>query len=104
MTPARAYSGDMADELIHDTERHRYLMRRDGALITAADYVQRDNSIAFTHTFTDPKLRGKGFADQLVTFAVDDIENTTPYRVVPMCAYVAKWFEDHPERASLLTR
>ena len=94
----------MAHELIHDTERHRYLLRVDGALVSAADYVARPGSISFTHTFTDPKQRGHGFAGEVVQFAIDDVEQNSADRVIPMCWYVAKWFDEHPERAGLLTR
>jgi predicted GNAT family acetyltransferase len=94
----------MAHELIHDTEANRYVLRVDGALVSAADYVVRDNSISFNHTFTDPKLRGSGYANEVVTFAVDDVEKNTSYRVVPMCWYVGQWFDEHPERAGLLER
>ncbi|PPF80563.1 GNAT family N-acetyltransferase [Subtercola sp. Z020] len=94
----------MARELLNDTEHQRYMLRIDGALVSAADYVLRDNSISFTHTFTDPKRRSQGFANEVVTFAVDDVEQNTTHRVVPMCWYVGQWFDQHPERAGLLTR
>ena len=94
----------MAREFQHDTEQHRYILRVDGALVSAVDYVVNDGMISFTHTFTNPKQRGKGLAGEIVQFAVDDVEANTDYRVVPMCWYVGKWFEEHPERAGLLAR
>ncbi|MGD8165674.1 GNAT family N-acetyltransferase [Herbiconiux sp. P16] len=94
----------MAREFSHDAEQHRYSLRVDGALASAVDYVVNDDIISFTHTFTDPKKRGQGLAGEIVTFAIDDVETTTPYRVVPMCWYVGQWFDRHPERAGLLTR
>ncbi|MFB2596946.1 GNAT family N-acetyltransferase [Herbiconiux sp. P17] len=94
----------MAREFSHDAEQHRYSLRVDGALASAVDYVVNDDTISFTHTFTDPKKRGQGLAGEIVTFAIDDVETTTPYRVVPMCWYVGQWFDRHPERAGLLTR
>jgi predicted GNAT family acetyltransferase len=94
----------MAGELIHDVDQHRYVLRVDGALVSAVDYVVNDDHISFTHTFTDPKRRGNGYAGEVVAFAVDDVENSTPYRIVPMCWYVGQWFDAHPDRAALLTR
>jgi predicted GNAT family acetyltransferase len=94
----------MAREFSHDAEQHRYSLRVDGAMASAVDYVVNDGTISFTHTFTDPKKRGQGLAGEIVTFAVDDVEATTDYRVVPMCWYVGQWFDRHPERAGLLTR
>ena len=94
----------MARELVHNTERQRYELRVDGALVSAADYVKRDESISFNHTFTDPKQRGHGYAGEVVSFAIDDVQQNTALRVIPMCWYVGQWFDEHPERAALLTR
>jgi predicted GNAT family acetyltransferase len=54
------------------------------------------------HTVTIPRFRGKGYADQVVTFAVDDIERRGAGPISPTCWYVSDWFGRHPERASLL--
>lgn len=94
----------MARELVHDPAQRRYSLRIDGALVSAVDYVLNENHISFTHTFTDPRKRGQGLAAEVVQFAVDDVDTTTPYRIVPMCWYVAQWFDAHPDRAGLLTR
>ena len=93
----------MSSELSHDTEAHRYTLKIDGKLVSAADYTVNGDRISFTHTFTDPRQRGSGYAAQVVDFAIADIEQNRPdAKVVPMCWYVAKWFEEHPEKAGLL--
>ena len=94
----------MAREFSHDEDAHRYVLRVDGALVSAVDYVVNDNHISFTHTFTDPKQRGHGYAGEIVSYAVDDVEQNSGNRIVPMCWYVGKWFDEHPERAGLLER
>ncbi|MEP6478706.1 MAG: GNAT family N-acetyltransferase [Rhodoglobus sp.] len=94
----------MPTELAHEADASRYTLRIDGDLVAAADYTVNGTSISFTHTFTSPPLRGRGYAGQVVSFAMDDVEKTTDYRVVPMCWYVGQWFDAHPERAGLLTR
>lgn len=94
----------MTRKLVHETDAHRYTLRIDGDLVAAADYTVNGNAVSFTHTFTSPMLRGKGYAAEVVTFAIDDVESTTTLRVVPMCWYVGKWFDENPERAGLLTR
>ena len=45
-----------------------------------------------------------GLAEQVVTFAMDDVERNSTRRVVPMCWFVGKWFDEHPEKADLLSR
>jgi len=93
----------VSSELSHDTEAHRYTLKIDGKLVSAADYTVNGDRISFTHTFTDPRQRGSGYAAQVVDFAIADIEQNRPdAKVVPMCWYVAKWFEEHPEKAGLL--
>ncbi|MBX3079201.1 MAG: N-acetyltransferase [Cryobacterium sp.] len=94
----------MGKELANEPDNNRYTLRIDGEMASAVDYRVSGNSISFTHTFTDPKRRGQGLAGEIVEFAVDDVESTTEYRIVPMCWYVGEWFDKHPERAELLTR
>jgi uncharacterized protein len=94
----------MTTTLTHEADANRYVMKIDDELVAVADYTINGTAISFNHTFTNPKLRGHGYAGEVVEFAVNDVEETSDRRVVPMCWYVAKWFDEHPERAGLLTR
>ncbi len=88
----------------HEKDASRYVMSVDGLLVAIADYRLNGGSISFNHTFTQPAHRGKGYASQLVKFAMDDVEANTAKRVLPMCWYVAEWFDANPNRAELLSR
>lgn len=94
----------MANEFALEPDARRYTMRVDGQLACVLDYSINGNAMALTRTYTQPPLRGHGYAAELVKYAIDDIEATTAYRVVPTCWYVGEWFEKHPERADLLER
>lgn len=94
----------MSREFAHEPDAQRYAMHLDGALVAVLDYRVNGAQISFNHTFTNPQHRGKGFAGELVEFAVNDVEATTDLKVVPMCWYVGHWFDAHPERAALLSR
>ncbi|WP_066520598.1 GNAT family N-acetyltransferase [Curtobacterium ammoniigenes] len=94
----------MAIEFRNETDQSRYAMYVDGNLVSVADYRINGDSIAFPHTYTVPTFRGKGYAADVVGFAIDDVEENSARRVVPMCWYVGKWFDEHPDRAGLLTR
>lgn len=94
----------MTTEIRHEPDNKRYALLLDGQLAAVADYRINENSISIHRTFTQPHHRGKGLAAQVVEFAVNDIEATSERRIVPMCWYVADWFERHPERAGLLDR
>ena len=88
----------------HQVDASRYVMTIDGELAAVADYRINGDAISFNHTFTNPKLRGNGYAGEVVEFAMNDVEKTSKRHVVPMCWYVGKWFDEHPDRAELLTR
>lgn len=94
----------MVKTLQHEPDESRYTLLIDGKLIALADYRLNANQISFNHTYTQPSHRGQGYANEVVDFAMDDVESTTDLRVVPMCWYVSKWFDDNPSRAGLLTR
>lgn len=94
----------MASEITHEPDARRYALRIDGQLICVLDYSVNGRAISFTRTFTQPTHRGHGLAAELLAFAVDDVEATTELHIVPMCWYVADWFDAHPDRASLLSR
>jgi len=88
----------------HEPDAARYVLRIDGAIAAVADYRINGSAISFNHTYTAPHLRGKGYAGEVVEFAVDDVERTSDRRIVPMCWYVGEWFDKNPDRAGLLTR
>ncbi len=94
----------MTATFAHEADASRYAMHLDGSLVAVLDYRTNGGQISFNHTFTNPQHRGKGYAGQLVEFAVNDVEANTDYSIVPMCWYVGDWFAAHPERAGLLSR
>lgn len=94
----------MAKQFAHEPEAGRYVLRDGTELLSTADYRINGNQISFHHTYTNPTYRGKGLAGEVVEYAVNDVETSTTYRVVPMCWYVGKWFDEHPDRADLLDR
>ena len=94
----------MDKQFSHEPDAARYVLRIDGAIAAVADYRINGSAISFNHTYTAPHLRGKGYAGEVVEFAVDDVERTSDRRIVPMCWYVGEWFDKNPDRAGLLTR
>lgn len=94
----------MNKEFAHEPEANRYVLRIDGEITAVVDYSVLGKAISFHRTYTAPPQRGHGYAGEIVEFAVDDVEKTTDFHVVPMCWYVAEWFDTHKDRAELLTR
>ena len=91
-------------QLSHDPDAQRYVLRIDDTIVAVADYNVNGNQISFHHTFTNPNYRNKGYAAQVVEFAIADVEKNSTYRVVPMCWYVADWFDAHSDKRELLSR
>ena len=94
----------MTKVITHEPDASRYTLTVDGQVLALADYRINGNSISFNHTYTQPSHRGQGLAVEVVDYAMNDVESNSTRRVVPMCWYVAQWFDDHPERAALLSR
>ena len=94
----------MTKNLTHEPDARRYVLRIDDQIVAVADYRVNGSAISFNHTYTAPHLRGRGYAGEVVQFAVDDVEKNSDRHIVPMCWYVGEWFDKHPERAGLLTR
>ena len=102
--PSRARTLVSVKEFSHEQDAHRYVLRIDGAIVAVVDYAINGNQISFRHTFTNPAHRNKGYAAEVVEFAVDDVDRNSSYRVIPMCWYVADWFALHKDRQALLRR
>ncbi|MCM6764231.1 N-acetyltransferase [Rathayibacter sp. ZW T2_19] len=94
----------MAQEFRRADDASRYELHQDGALVGVLDYRENDEAVSLVRSFTSPPFRGRGLAGELVAFAVADIESSGERRVVPLCWYVGQWFDEHPEKAHLLTR
>ena len=94
----------MTKTFANETDANRYVLRDGDELLAVLDYASNGQAISLTRAFTSPAHRGRGLAAEIVEHAVDDIEQASELRVIPMCWYVGEWFDKHPERASLLTR
>ena len=90
------------NEIAHEPDAQRYVMRRGGELVSVLEYRDHGTGTVMHHTVTVPKFRGHGFAGELVQFAVDDVESRGACPIIPTCWYVAVWFATHPDRRRLL--
>ncbi|MBO9669205.1 MAG: N-acetyltransferase [Sphingobium sp.] len=89
----------MAQDVRHDAARSRYeLEREDG--IAFAEYERRDGLIIATHTVTPPALRGRGIASRLIKAMLGDAR-AQGLKVLPLCSFVADYFDRHPEEQDL---
>lgn len=96
----------MDTSLTRDDAASRYELRQGTTLLAALDYRDNGTAVSLTRAVTVPAFRGQGHAATLTEGAVADIAARGGAEggrtIVPMCWYVARWFEEHPEHAHLL--
>jgi len=90
----------MAHLVRDNPERSRYELEAEGETAFAT-YEREGDTLAITHTFTPPALRGKGIAGDLVAGFLDDAR-ARGLRIRPVCSYVVAYFQRHPEQRDLL--
>ena len=94
----------MDPHVLHNKEKSRYDLFLGEELIGLADYVDVDGELQITHTEVNPEHQGKGYAAILVREALADIEANNLGKVWPVCPYVVKYMQKHPETLHLLSR
>lgn len=87
--------------VVHVPDESRYELRLDGRLIGLAAYRRRNGRIVFTHTEVDESCSGRGLGTKLVAAALDDARHQG-LEVVPLCPFVARFIERHPEYSGLV--
>ncbi|MET7328618.1 GNAT family N-acetyltransferase [Nonomuraea sp. NPDC005650] len=91
----------MPIEVVDNSTENRFEVLVDGKVAGFADYRLLPTKIVFTHTEVLPAYEGQGLAGKLVAFALQASADTG-LRVVPLCPYVAKYIERHPEFQGLV--
>src|SRR6478609_5227457 len=86
----------------HEPDASRYTLFAGSELVSVLDYRDDGRSVAMTRAYTVPTFRGHGYAGELVERAVAELEKAGDRTIVPVCWYVADWFDAHPERAAIL--
>ena len=99
----------MADgtlEVTHLSVQERYRADlidgdNDPVEVGYVDYTQDGDRLALTHTVVYERFGGRGFAAQLVKHVLDDVR-ANGQTMVPVCSYVQKYVEKHPEYQDLV--
>ena len=88
-------------DVVNNEAEHRYELKVDGEVAFAA-YRAEDGALLFHHTVVPPALGGRGIASQLIKGALADVR-AKGLKVVPVCSFVAAYFDKHPEEQDLLS-
>jgi predicted GNAT family acetyltransferase len=82
-------------------DKARYEIQADGEVAGFIDYQLSHNDIAFLHTETDDRFRGKGLAGRLVQASLDLVRERG-LALLPYCPYVRRWLGEHPAYVDLV--
>jgi uncharacterized protein len=88
--------------VFHNAELKRYEIWLDEAKVGHADYSLRPGEIHFVHTEVDPAHQGKNLAAILTRESIADVRESGKSKIVPVCSYVVRYMERHPETQDIL--
>lgn len=69
--------------------------------VAFAAYEVEGDVVTFTHTVVPEAAQGRGVASRLIEAALADAR-ASHLRIVPRCAFVARYVATHPETRDLL--
>lgn len=87
--------------IVHNEDARRYELSLDGTVVSVAEYQPAGDVVIFDHTQTTPAFRGRGFAERLVAFALDDVRKRGR-KIVPECWFVADFVAANPAYRDLV--
>ena len=91
----------MSDPDIHDNaEAGRYELEVEGEIAFAA-YNLSPLNLMITKTSVPSRLEGRGIAGRLTEHLLKDAR-TRGLMVLPVCSYVARYLQKHPEFADVV--
>jgi hypothetical protein len=88
-------------EVADARDRDRYELSIEGEMVGFTAYSARPGLIAFVHTEVDERLQGRGLADRLIRFALEDAR-ARGLAVLPFCPFVKGFIERHREFEALV--
>ncbi len=90
----------MEEKVIHEKENKRFIIYIEGNEVYV-EYTMAGNEINLHHTFTNPALRGKGLAAQVVRAALEFAKESN-MKVIPTCSYVRAFIAKNDEYKELV--
>ena len=97
----RARSDAMAPTITDVSDRRRFEIAVDDAVVGFTEYRRRPGIISFVHTEIDPSRKGEGLGTLLVKAALD-IARAEGLAVLPYCPFVKDFIDRHREYLDLV--
>ncbi|MEO3814041.1 GNAT family N-acetyltransferase [Sphaerisporangium sp. B11E5] len=90
-----------AVEVAENKDAHRFEITVEGRLAGFVKYRRRPGQLVFTHTEIAEEFGGKGLGGRLIGAALDAARDAG-VKVVPVCPFVGKYVERHPEYRDMM--
>jgi mycoredoxin len=87
--------------VVENTADGRFELRRDGDVVSVADYAERDGQVIVPHVGTRPDQRGQGYAGRLMDGLLQDLRDSGR-TIAPLCSFAADHVRENPEWHDLL--
>jgi predicted GNAT family acetyltransferase len=87
------------ERLTRNDEVSRYELWLGNEIASIAEFEIDENTVRFPHTETALRFRGRGLAEELVLWALEDVR-AQGRKALPMCSFVADVMQRHPEFAA----
>ena len=84
-------------EIVDASARGRFELRRDGELLSHADYHLAPEAIVIDHVETEPVHRDNGHAARLME-GIIEIGAERKLELVPVCSYAVGYLRDRERR------
>ena len=84
-----------------DDVRHVYEATIEGHAVAEIRYDDVDGRVVIISTTVQPAFRGRGVADELIAYALDDIRELGK-RVTVYCPFVARFLRDNRQFSDLI--
>ena len=78
----------------HDERARKYYALVDGRESVLEYSEAREGTLNYFHTYVPPELRGRGIADEIVRYALEDAERHG-MKVIPSCWFVRVYIQRH---------
>lgn len=84
-------------QVIHEKDKSRFALYDGESEIGYLSYTKRgDQLLSADHTIVHPEYEGQGFAGHLLD-ALVEYARENQMKIIPLCAYVKKRFDQDPE-------
>ena len=94
-------SSDSPVRVVDNPTKHRYEAFVDDELAGFVTYRMTPGVVVLVHTEVDKAFEGHGVGGRLAKEALDDV-GARGLEVEPVCPFIARYLERHPEYADLV--